>query len=351
MPRMRMNTAIATALADEMRSDPSVVVLGEDVAAAGGPFKTSEGLLAEFGPDRVKDTPISEMAFTGAAVGAAVMGLRPVVEIMFVEFLGVALDQLATEAAKFRYLSNGALSVPMTVRASVGTGLGFGTQHSQTLENWVTATPGLIVASPGDPATAYGLMRAAVRHPDPVVVLEPRVLYQSRGDVITGEDGVLPLGRARTVRDGRDVTVVALGRTTGVALAAAEALATEGHEVEVIDLLTLAPWDRSTVLGSVARTGRLVIVEDSPESGGWGSEIVAAAVREVFGRLAAPPFRVTAPDVPVPYGKDLEARYAPSGDEVARQVRHLLSTGEVPDPWWVREGLTPAPSPSGRTAR
>lgn len=343
MPRMRMNQAIAAALADEMRADPSVVLLGEDVAAAGGPFKTSQGLLDEFGPDRVRDTPISEMAFTGAALGAAVMGLRPVVEIMFVEFLGVALDQLATEAAKFRYLSNGTLSVPMTVRASAGTGLGFGTQHSQTLENWVTATPGLVVAAPSSPASAYGLLRAAIRHPDPVIVLEPRVLYQSRGDVEPGESAIVPLGRARVARTGDAATVVSLGRTTSVVLdAAARVAEASGHQVEVIDLLTLAPWDRTTVQDSVARTGRMVVVEDAPESGGWGSEIVAAVVRDRFRDLTAPPFRITTPDVPVPYGKELEARFAPQPDEVAHLLTEYLATRQVPDPWWVRDGLVAA---------
>ncbi|MFI7066792.1 alpha-ketoacid dehydrogenase subunit beta [Kribbella sp. NPDC050124] len=335
--KLRMNTAIATAVGDEMRSDPSVIMLGEDVAAAGGPFKTSEGLVAEFGPQRVRDTPISEMAFTGAAVGAASMGMRPVIEIMFIEFLGVALDQLSTQAAKFRYLSNGALSVPMVLRASVGTGTGFGSQHSQTLENWLSATPGLVVASPSDPQTAYGLTRAAIRHPDPVVLLEPRVLYGARAEVTTGDAGIVPLGRARVLRPGGAATLVTLGRTTSVALTAASELSTRGHEVEVIDLLTLVPWDIETVLASVRRTGRLVVVEDSPLSGGWGSEVIAAAVRIAFGDLKAAPFRITAPDVPVPYGKDLEARYAPQAEEIVRQIDVHLRTGEVPDPWWALE--------------
>lgn len=339
MPRMRMNQAIATAIADEMRADPSVIMFGEDIAAAGGPFKTSDGLLEEFGPSRVRDTPISEMAFTGAGVGAAAMGMRPVVEIMFMEFLGVALDQLVTEAAKFRYLSGGTLSVPLTVRASVGTGTGFGTQHSQTLENWVTATPGLTVVSPSDGQSAYGLLRAAIQHPDPVIVLEPRVLYGVRSEVATGDEHVLPLGRARILREGTAVTVVTLGRSTSVALSAAEALAEQGHEVEVVDLLTLVPWDVATVRESVARTGRLVVVEDAPLTGGWGGDVVSRIVAEQFGDLRAAPFRICSPDVPVPYGKELEARYAPQPEEVVTQVAAYLASGEVPPPWWVREGL------------
>ena len=336
MAKMRMNQAISAALADEMRADPSVMIMGEDIAAAGGPFKTSDGLLEEFGPLRVRDTPISEMGFTGAAVGASALGLRPVVEIMFIEFLGVALDALVTEAAKFRYLSKGQVTCPMVVRASVGSGLGFGCQHSQTLENWVSATPGLKVVSPSDPQTAYGLMRAAVRDPDPVIVLEPRPLYAQRGEVVTGDDGIVEIGKARIVRQGSAATLVTLGQTTGTALAAAEAA---DLDVEIVDLLTIVPWDVATVLDSVRRTGRLVVVEESPASGGWGSQILATVTSQAFGSLTAAPFRITAPDVPVPYTKELEARYLPGADEIAAQVTEYLRTGSVPEPWWIREGI------------
>lgn len=336
MAKMRMNQAISAALADEMREDPSVMVMGEDIAAAGGPFKTSDGLLEEFGPLRVRDTPISEMGFTGAAVGASAMGLRPVVEIMFVEFLGVALDALVTEAAKFRYLSNGQVTCPMVVRASVGSGLGFGCQHSQTLENWVSATPGLKVVSPSDPQTAYGLMRAAVRDPDPVIVLEPRPLYAQRGEVVTGEEGIVEIGKARIVRTGSAATLVTLGQTTGIAMAAAESA---DLDVEIVDLLTLVPWDMRTVLDSVLKTGRLIVVEESPASGGWGSEILASVTSRAFGSLKAAPFRITSPDVPVPYAKDLEARYLTGPNEIVTQVSEYLRTGLVPEPWWIREGV------------
>lgn len=336
MPKMWVRQAIVNALADEMRSDPSVIMFGEDIAAAGGPFKTSEGLLAEFGPSRVRDTPISEMAFTGAAVGAAIMGMRPVIEIMFMEFLGVALDQLVTEAAKMSYMSSGKLSVPMVVRASVGTGLGFGCQHSQTLENWVMATPGLKVVSPSDGQSAYGLLRSAIRDPNPVIVLEPRSLYAERQEVVTGPEGIIELGRARIRRAGSQVTVVALGGTVEVA---AKAIEESGIDADLIDLLTLSPWDRPTVMDSVRRTGRLVVVEDSPHSGGWGSEIVAAVVSEAFSDLAAPPFRITAPDVPVPYPKTLESKYRPSSAEVSRQLTEYLAQGSVPAPWWIKEGV------------
>ena len=336
MVKMRMNQAIAAGIADEMRADPSVVVFGEDVAVAGGPFKTSDGLLDEFGPLRVRDTPISEMGFLGAAVGAAATGLRPVAEIMFVEFLGVALDQVVTEAAKFHYLSGGRIEVPMVVRASVGAGLGFGSQHSQTLETWMYATPGLKLAVPSSPRTAYGLIRSAIRDPNPVVVLEPRVLYASRGDVETGDGAIIPLGEAEVLASGDDVTIVSLGAMVGTVL---EAVAEANWSADVIDLRTLIPWDVDTVMASVARTGRLVVVEESPLSGGWGTEIAARVAGDGFGHLVAPICRITCPDVPVPFGKHLEERFLPSAAYVVEQVDELLSTGSNPTPWWEKEGL------------
>ncbi|MBX3098103.1 MAG: alpha-ketoacid dehydrogenase subunit beta [Salinibacterium sp.] len=337
MTQMRFRQAIVAALEDEMEADPSVMVMGEDIAVAGGPFKTSEGLLDKFGPNRVRDTPISEMAFTGAGVGAAIAGLRPVIEIMFMEFLGVALDQLVTGAAKMHYLSKGALSVPLTVRASVGSGTGFGSQHSQTLENWVTATPGLTVVTMSTPQNAYGILRAAIQSPGPTMVLEPRNLYAVRGEVQRGAAGLVQLGRAEVVRPGTAVTIVTMGQ---MRTAVVESVEASGIDAEIIDLITLAPWDRATVLESVAKTHRLVVVEEAPESGGWGSEIVAAVTRELFSSLSAAPFRITTPNVPVPYSKALESRYLPQPDEIARQLTQYQSTGTVPAPWWVLEGLS-----------
>lgn len=334
MTVMRFRQAVVAALADELRSDASVVFFGEDVAEAEGPFKTSEGLLNEFGALRVRDTPISEMAFTGAAVGAAIMGLKPVIEIMFMEFLGVALDQLVTEAAKMRYLSSGTISVPMVVRASVGSGLGFGSQHSQTLENWVSATPGLKVVCPSDAQSAYSLLRAAIQDPDPVIVLEPRILYAVRGEVDTTQ--IATLGKARVLCSGSDVTVVALGQMVNVAAAAIRA---SGVDAELIDLMTIVPWDRETVLESVKKTRRLVVVEESPLSGGWGSEIVATVTAELFGSLKSAPFRITTPDVPVPFNGILEARFAPSEEDIVRQLKHAITHTESPKPWWILEGL------------
>ena len=334
MPAMRVRQAIATAIADEMRTDPTVIVFGEDIAAAEGPFKTTEGLLEEFGPIRVRDTPISEMAFTGAAVGAAMMGMRPVIEIMFMEFLGVALDQLVTEGAKMHYLSKGEYTVPMVVRASCGAGLGFGTQHSQTLENWVAATPGLKVIEPSDAQSAYSLLRAAIQDENPVMFLESRILYAERGEVDTSLK--MEIGKARVLQEGSDVTVVALGNMVNVAR---DAIADAKVSADLVDLATLVPWDRETVLNSVKKTGRLIVVEESPWSGGWGSEIISTATTEAFSALKCAPFRITAPDVPVPYSGDLEARFIPQVADIVEKIDYALKNSDAPAPWWVEEGV------------
>jgi len=326
-----MNQAITRAIADEMELDPRVVVFGEDVAVAEGPFKTSEGLLTTFGPDRVRDTPISETGFLGAAVGAAMTGLRPVTEIMFIEFLGVAFDQVVTEAALMHYLSAGRFNVPMVVRASAGSGLGFGCQHSQTLERWMLGTPGLKLAVASGARTAYGLTRAAIRDNNPVVLLEPRALYGEREDVEPGEASIIELGTSETLRNGTDVTVVALGQTVHVALAAEASASWSG---EVIDLRSLMPWDKEAIVASAKRTGRLVIVEENQFTGGWGTEIASYVSSAAFGDLKAPVVRVTAPDVPVPFGQELEKRFLPSPEYVVQQVDELLATNSAPAPWW-----------------
>lgn len=332
--RLRMNQAVEQAISDEMRGDPSVVVWGEDVAAAGGVFKATAGLSEEFG-DRVRDTPISEMGFLGAAVGAAISGLRPVVEIMFIEFIGVAMDQLATEASLIHYLSSGEYKVPLTVRASAGAGLGFGCQHSQTLERWFVGTPGLKVVVLSGPRSAYELTRAAIRDDGPVLVLEPRRLYANRGEVDTGAP-IPPLGQAEVVRQGSDITVVAAGGMVGVAL---EAAGEVDADVEVIDLRTVWPWDIDRVLSSVERTGRMMIVEESPRGAGWGTSVAAEAASEAFRSLVAPIARVTTPNVPVPFAPSLEARFLPTAEEVALQVNSLVTEDAVLDPWWIREGM------------
>ena len=331
---MRFRQAIVEALSDEMRADESVILFGEDVAVAEGPFKTSEGLLDTFGPVRVRDTPISEMGFTGAAVGAAMMGMRPVIEIMFMEFLGVALDQLVTEGAKMHYLSHGEYSVPMVVRASCGSGLGFGSQHSQTLENWVAATPGLKVVTPSDSQSAYSLLRAAIQDKNPVMFLEPRFLYAERGEVDTSLK--MEIGKARLLQEGNELTIVTLGNMVNVSR---DAIAAAGVSADLIDLSTLVPWDRKTVLDSVKKTGRLIVVEESPWSGGWGSEIIAEISAKLFSSLKSAPFRITAPDVPVPYNGALEARYSPTVAVVSTAMKEALEGKNVPAPWWITEGL------------
>jgi pyruvate dehydrogenase E1 component beta subunit len=283
------------------------------------------------GPDRVIDTPISEMGFLGAAVGAAVCGLKPVVEMMFVEFTGVALDQLTTEAATMRYLSRGRLTVPMVMRASAGAGQGFGCQHSQMLDHWFRGTPGLKVCVPSGSRTAYGLLRSAIEDPDPVVVLEPRALYGEREEFEVDRSYRLPLGIAETVRKGKDVTVVTAGAMVKVAT---EAAGKANASVEIVDLLTLWPWDRAAVAESVERTGRLVTIEEAPAGTGWGADVVASILETAFGSLKAAPHRITLPDAPVPYAGGLEARYLPGPEYVATQIDALVSQGRPPLPWW-----------------
>ncbi len=334
MARLRMNQSIGLAIAEEMERDNRVVLFGEDIAVAEGPFKTSEGLLQRFGPERIRDTPISEMGFVGTAVGAALTGLRPVVEIMFIEFMGVALDQVVTEAAMMHYLSGGKLKAPLTVRASVGSGLGFGCQHSQTLERWFVGTPGLKVAVASGARSAYGLTKAAIRDDDPVVVLEPRPLYGRREEFEPNEAAIIPLGTGEIVKEGSDVTIVALGQTVGSALEAADA---SDWSAEVIDLRTIQPWDKDIVASSVAKTGKLVTVEENQFTGGWGAEIVSFVAGQLYGELNSPPLRITAPDVHVPYGTVLEQKYLPGPEYVSEQVTALLKTGARPDPWWEAE--------------
>jgi pyruvate/2-oxoglutarate/acetoin dehydrogenase E1 component len=323
--------AVLRALDDAMAEDPSVIVMGEDIAAAGGPFKVTEGLLAVHGPSRVIDTPISEMAFLGAAVGAAVCGMKPVVEMMFIEFIGVALDQLTTQAATMRYLSRGTLTVPMVVRASAGAGQGFGCQHSQMLDHWFRGTPGLKLCVTSNARTTYGLLRSAIDDPDPVVVLEPRVLYSEREEYEFDKNYRIPLGTAEIVRPGKDVTLVTCGAMVRVAREAAEKA---NASIEVIDLLSLWPWDKKMVTDSVKRTGRLVTLEEATMGSGWGADIGSTITNACFAALKAPPHRITLPDAPVPYSGALESRYLPNAEYVVDQVDSLVSTNKSPAPWW-----------------
>ena len=331
MANLRMRQAVLQALDDALSEDEAVILLGEDIAVAGGPFKCTDGLLKKYGADRIIDTPISEMGFMGAAVGAAACGLRPVVEIMFIEFIGVALDQLTTQAATLRYLSRGRLTAPLVMRASVGAGQGFGCQHSQILDHWFRGIPGLKLCMPSGSRTAYGLLRAAIDDPDPVVVLEPRILYGEHEDLALDRNFRLPLGSAEIARHGGEVTLVAAGAMTPVALKAAKRAAAD---IEVIDLLSLWPWDKATISASLARTGRLVTLEESTRGAGWGGDVVATLASECFGSFKAPPHRITLPDAPIPYAGELEAQYLPSPEYVAAQVDALVTREAAPPPWW-----------------
>ncbi len=331
MAKIRMRQAVLAALDHAMAEDPSVILLGEDIGAAGGAFKCTEGLLERYGPNRVIDTPISEMGFLGAGVGAAARGLRPVVEMMFVEFIGVALDQLTTEAATMRYLSRGTWTVPLVVRASVGGGQGFGCQHSQVLDHWFRGVPGLTVCIASGPRSAYGLLRSAIESPDPVVVLEPRALYGERMEADLDPTTRIPLGTAEVVRRGSDVTVITAGGFVPLVLKAAELT---DADVEVIDLLTLSPWDDVTVRSSVERTGRVMTVEESTRGAGWGGDVVSRVVTTGFQTLVAAPQRLTLPDAPIPYSGALEARYYPDPATISAHIDHLVSTGKPAPQWW-----------------
>ncbi len=312
--------AVAVGLAQEMERDPSVVLIGEDVGAAGGVFKATVGLFDKFGPERVRDTPISEQAILGAAMGAAMTGLRPVAELMFADFVSVGHDLIANQIAKARYMTNGQVALPLVVRFGNGGGLRFGAQHSQSVESWLMAVPGLKVVVPSTPADVVGLMAAAVRDDDPVMFLEEKALYPTNGEVPDGEH-VDELGRARVRRGGSDVTVVALGTMVHRALAAAEELAQEGTECEVIDLRSLVPLDVSTVATSVLKTGRLFTVEENPRLCGWGAELASIIAEECFYDLDAPIRRITAPHIPLPAADSLEDAVIPSVERVVASVR------------------------------
>ena len=316
--------SVAEGIAREMRRDPTVVCIGEDIGAAGGVFKTTVGLFEEFGPDRVWDTPISEQAIAGAAMGAAMTGMRPVAEIMFSDFLACCWDYLANEIPKARYMTGGQVTVPLVVRTANGGGLGFGAQHSQAVENWAFAIPGLKVVAPATPSDVVGLMAAAIRSDDPVVFFEHKGLFASKGEPAP-PDHLVELGRARVARDGDDVTVVALASTVPLAIAAAEQLAPDGVSVEVLDLRCLVPLDATTVLASVERTNRLLVVEENPYQGGWGATVAAIVADEGYETLDAPVRRLAAECVPLPFADALEDQVIPTVDKLVTAIRRLAA--------------------------
>jgi pyruvate/2-oxoglutarate/acetoin dehydrogenase E1 component len=323
MAELTYRAAVAHGIAQEMRRDSSLVMLGEDIAGAGGVFKTTVGLLDEFGPDRIRDTPISEQAILGAAMGAAMTGVPVIAEIMFSDFIAVCFDLLANEMAKSRYMTGGQVSVPVVVRTANGGGSRFGAQHSQSVENWVMMIPGLKVVAPSTPLDVVGLMAASIRDPDPVVFFEHKSLLADKGEVPDGEI-VDQLGVARVVRQGSDCTIAALALMVPRALDAAEQLADRGISAEVVDLRCLVPLDTRTVLGSVTKTGRLFTVEENPRLCGWGAEIASIVADELFWDLDGPVVRITTPHIPLPAAEALEDMAIPSVERIVQTVSERM---------------------------
>jgi len=324
MAQLTYRDAVAAGMAQEMRRDKNVVFLGEDVAAAGGVFKTTVGLLDEFGPNRVRDTPISEQAILGAAMGAAMTGLRPIAEIMFSDFFAVCWDIVVNEIAKARYMTDGQVTMPLVIKSGNGGGARFGAQHSQSVENWAMAVPGLKIVAPAFPADVKGLMASAVRSDDPVLFFEQKSLYATKGEVPDGEH-VVPLGQANVVRQGSDVTIVALALMVPRALKAADILKEQhGIDATVIDLRSLVPLDTQTILREVAKTGRLVTVEENPRLCGWGAEISSIVAEELFWDLDGPIVRVTTPHIPLAAANNLEDAQLPNPERIVAGVRQLV---------------------------
>jgi pyruvate dehydrogenase E1 component beta subunit len=324
MAELTYRDAVAAGIAQEMARDESVVFLGEDVAAAGGVFKATVGLLEQFGPKRVRDCPISEQAILGAAMGAAMTGLRPIAEIMFSDFLAVCWDIVANEIAKTRYMTNGQITLPLVIRTANGAGSRFGAQHSQAVENWAMAVPGIKVVAPAFPADVKGLLAAAIRDPDPVLFFEQKSLYPMKGEVPDGEY-IDKLGTAKVLRQGKDCTIVALASMVHKSLSAAEILEKEhGISCTVIDVRSLVPLDTQTILSEIAKTGRLVTVEENPRLCGWGAEIASIAADECFWDLDGPILRITTPHVPLPSADKLEDATIPSVERIVREIREKI---------------------------
>jgi pyruvate/2-oxoglutarate/acetoin dehydrogenase E1 component len=324
MAELTYRDAVAAGIAQEMARDESVVFLGEDIGAAGGVFKTTVGLLEQFGPKRVRDTPISEQAILGAAMGAAMTGLRPIAEIMFSDFLAVCWDLVANEIAKTRYMTNGQITLPLVIRTANGAGSRFGAQHSQAVENWAMAVPGLKVIAPAFQADVKGLLAAAVRDPDPVLFFEQKSLYAMKGEVPDGEY-VDVLGKANVLREGKDCTIVALALMVHKSLEAAAILEKEhGISCTVIDVRSLVPLDTQTILSEISKTGRLVTVEENPRLCGWGAEIASIAADECFWDLDGPIVRITTPHIPLPSADALEDATIPSVERIVKEIREKI---------------------------
>jgi len=316
--------ALNDALRSEMARDARVIVMGEDIGRHGGAFQVTAGLLDKFGPTRIRQTPISELGIVGAAVGAALTGLRPVVELMYVDFSGLAMDQIVNQAAQNRFMFGGQARVPLVIRAQGGSGRGNAAQHSKSLEAWFAHVAGLKVVMPATPADAKGLLAAAIRDDDPVMFIEHKLLYRTKGDVPAGEH-LVPLGRADVKRPGRDLTIVSWSRELVFSLEAAETLAGEGIEAEVVDVRTLVPLDVATILASVRRTRHCLVVHEAIKRGGYGAEIAALVAEEAFDDLDAPPKRLAGLDTPIPYAKHLERSVVPQVEDIVAAARALTS--------------------------
>ncbi len=324
MAELTYRDAVAAGIAQEMARDERVVFLGEDIGAAGGVFKATVGLFERFGPKRVRDTPISEQAILGAAMGAAMTGLRPIAEIMFSDFLAVCWDLVANEIAKTRYMTNGQISLPLVIRTANGAGSRFGAQHSQAVENWAMAIPGIKVVAPAFPADVKGLLAAAIRDPDPVLFFEQKSLYSMKGEVPDGEY-VDELGKAKVLRSGKDCTIVALASMVHKSLDAAAILEKEhGISCTVVDVRSLVPLDTQTILSEICKTGRLVTVEENPRLCGWGAEIASIAADECFWSLDGPIIRITTPHIPLPSADRLEDATIPSVERIVREIREKI---------------------------
>lgn len=326
MKELTYAQAINEAMCEEMRKNEDVIFLGEDIGIYGGAFGVSVGMIEEFGEERVRDTPISEAAIAGTATGAAATGLRPIMEIMFMDFTTIAMDAIVNQAAKLRYMFGGKAKVPMVVRCPAGSGTGAAAQHSQSLEAWFCHIPGLKVVTPSTPADAKGLLKAAIRDDNPVIFIEQKLLYRKKGMVPEDEDFIIPLGKADIKREGKDVTIVTYGRMLERVLSVAEEVAKEGISVEVVDPRTLMPLDKDTIIKSVIKTGRAIIVNEAVKTGGYSGELAAEITEsEAFDYLDAPVLRLAGKDVPIPYNPELEKAVVPNEDDIKAAIYKVMN--------------------------
>lgn len=329
--RMAYSIAIREALSEEMERDPSVFLMGEDIAEYGGCFGVTRGLLEHFGPDRVRNTPISENSITGIGVGAAMLGMRPVIEIMFMDFITLAMDQLVNHAAKFHYIFGGQVKIPLVVRTPAGAGKGYGATHSQTLDAWLLNVPGIKVVAPAFPEDAKGLLKSAIRDDNPVVFIENKMLYGYLDYVISEKD-LVPFGKARIVREGDDITIVSYSRMVHEVIKAAEVLFMQGISAEVVDLRSLYPMDSDTIFKSVCKTGYALLVEEGVSRWGVCAEISCRIMEHCFHKLNAPVKRIGFPDIPIPCGYELERLVLPNANDIVEQAVTLLDTKIKPFP-------------------